>query len=229
MPFEIKMKAIATVHNDMKSKFGIPRQSGLVNELKSEIVFEKEYRNPDAFRGIQQYSHLWLIWYFSESHRDSWSPTVRPPKLGGNTRMGVFATRSPFRPNPVGMSCVKLEEVLQDEKRGTVLVVSGADIMDKTPVFDIKPYLPYCDCRTDAQNGFALSEKEGSLSVEFPERFLSMISPEKRDGVIELLSQDPRPAYQNDSGRVYVMPFSNVEIHFKVCENRLEVVDVTFI
>lgn len=221
-----EFKVIARIRNDFKTKFGIPRQSGLTAGLRSEIVFEKEYRNPDAFRGIEQYSHLWILWCFSESIKESWSPTVRPPRLGGNTRMGVFATRSPFRPNPLGMSCVKLERVIYDDKRGVVLSVSGADIMDNTPIFDIKPYLPYCDAVSEAENGFALSEKKGWLEVVFSEDMLSPIPEEKREGLCEILSQDPRPAYKKDGERIYVMPFGEFEISFRVDEGRLVVTGV---
>ncbi|MBE6837197.1 MAG: tRNA (N6-threonylcarbamoyladenosine(37)-N6)-methyltransferase TrmO [Ruminococcus sp.] len=223
---ELKIKPVAKIHNDFKTKFGIPRQSGLCEGVVSKIVFEKEYRNPDAFRGIEEYSHLWLVWYFSESDREGFTPTVRPPKLGGNTRMGVFATRSPFRPNPIGLSCVKLLKVEKDEKLGVVLYVSGADLMDGTEIFDVKPYLPYCDSKPDATNGFALAEPEGKLTVKYEEKLLEIIPEDKREGLLEILSQDPRPAYQQDGERVYVMPFSEFEIAFKVRENELKIVNV---
>ena len=223
---ELKVTSIAKIYNDFTTKFGIPRQSGLCDGVVSKIVFDKKYRNPDAFRGIEQYSHLWLVWYFSESHRDEFTPTVRPPKLGGNTRMGVFATRSPFRPNPLGLSCVRLLKVENDSKLGVVLYVSGADLMNGTEIFDIKPYLPYCDSKPDATNGFALSVPEGKLSVSCEKSLLELIPEEKRDGLFQVLSQDPRPAYQNDSERVYVVPFSDFEISFVVKGEVLEIVGV---
>lgn len=226
---EICLTVIARIYNDFTSKFGIPRQSGLSDKLISRIVFEKKYRNPDALRGIEQFSHLWLLWHFSENERDEWSPTVRPPKLGGNKRMGVFATRSPFRPNPVGMSCVKLERVVVTENQGIVLEVTGADIMNGTPIFDIKPYLPYCDSKPDAKNGFALSQKTGNLEVVFPKELIGKIPNEKREGLVCILSQDPRPAYKDEGERIYVMPFSDMEISFRVCENTLTVTDVIFV
>ncbi|MBQ7757297.1 MAG: tRNA (N6-threonylcarbamoyladenosine(37)-N6)-methyltransferase TrmO [Oscillospiraceae bacterium] len=223
---ELKIESIAKIHNDFTTKFGIPRQSGLCENVVSKIVFHKKYRNPDAFRGIEEYSHLWLLWYFSESDREGFTPTVRPPKLGGNTRMGVFATRSPFRPNPVGLSCVKLLKVEADERQGIVLYVSGADLMNGTEIFDIKPYLPYCDSKADAKNGFALATSEGRLVVKCEDSLLEKIPQEKRSGLFEVLSQDPRPAYQEDSERVYVMPFSDFEVAFKVSGDTLEIVEL---
>lgn len=210
------MKIIARIHNDFKEKFGIPRQSGLTGELKSRIVFEPEYRNPDALRGIEGYSHLWLIWQFSESVREDWSPTVRPPRLGGNKRMGVFATRSPFRPNPIGLSSVRLEAVEVTKSEGTVLVVSGADLLDGTPIYDIKPYIAYSDCHTDAVSGFADPVREYRLKVEFCKDLLSKVDVSKQKSLIEILEQDPRPSYQNDPDREYGMRFSDYEIFFKV-------------
>ncbi len=210
------MKIIARIHNDFKEKFGIPRQSGLTGELKSKIVFEPEYRNPDALRGIEGYSHLWLIWQFSESVREDWSPTVRPPRLGGNKRMGVFATRSPFRPNPIGLSSVRLEAVEVTKAEGTVLVVSGADLLDGTPIYDIKPYIAYSDCHTDAVSGFADPVREYRLKVEFCKDLLSKVDVSKQKSLIEILEQDPRPSYQNDPDREYGMRFSDYEIFFKV-------------
>jgi len=220
----VQFHVIAHIENDYKEKFGIPRQSGLVESLVSRIVFEPEYRNPDAFRGIDGYSYLWLLWHFSEADRGSgWSPTVRPPRLGGNTRVGVFATRSPFRPNSVGMSSVKLERFETDKTLGPVLYVSGADLMDGTPIFDIKPYLAYVDSHPEAKDGFALNQKEGSLFVEFPEELLSKVPVEKQEGLIELLSQDPRPQYQNDPERVYKMKFGAQEVWFQVEDKTLSV------
>ena len=220
----VEFRVIAHIENDYKEKFGIPRQSGLVESLVSKIVFEPEYRNPDAFREIEGYSHLWLLWHFSEADRgEEWSPTVRPPRLGGNTRVGVFATRSPFRPNSVGMSSVKLERFETDKNLGPVLYVSGADLLDGTPIFDIKPYLAYVDSHPEAKDGFALNQKEGTLTVDFPEELLAEVPVEKRQGLIELLSQDPRPQYQNDPERVYKMKFGAQEVWFKVEDDKLNV------
>lgn len=220
----VEFRVIAHIENDYKEKFGIPRQSGLVEALVSRIVFEPEYRNEDAFRGIEEYSHLWLLWHFSEADRgEEWSPTVRPPRLGGNTRVGVFATRSPFRPNSIGMSSVKLEKLEVDKKLGPVLYVTGADLLDGTPIFDVKPYLSYVDSHPGAKDGFALNQKEGTLSVEFPEELLAKVPEEKREGLIELLSQDPRPGYQNDPERVYKMRFGTQEVWFRVDGNELRV------
>ena len=213
----VEFRVIAHIENDYKEKFGIPRQSGLVESLTSRIVFEPEYRNPDAFRGIEGYSHLWLLWHFSEADRGTeWSPTVRPPRLGGNTRVGVFATRSPFRPNSVGMSSVKLERFEVDKTLGPVLYVSGADLLDGTPIFDVKPYLAYVDSHPEAKDGFALNTKDGTLKVDFPPEWLLKVPEEKRDGLIELLSQDPRPQYQNDPERIYKMKFGTQEVWFSV-------------
>lgn len=220
----VEFRVIAHIENDYKEKFGIPRQSGLVESLVSRIVFEPEYRNPDAFRGIEGYSHLWLLWHFSEADRgEEWSPTVRPPRLGGNTRVGVFATRSPFRPNSVGMSSVKLEKFEVDKNLGPVLYVSGADLLDGTPIFDVKPYLAYVDSHPEAKDGFALNQKEGPLFVGFPEELLAEVPAEKRQGLIELLSQDPRPQYQSDPERVYKMKFGAQEVWFKVEADKLTV------
>ena len=211
------MKIIAKIHNDFKEKFGIPRQSGLSGELLSRIVFEPEYRNPDALRGIDGYSHLWLIWQFSESIREDWSPTVRPPRLGGNKRVGVFATRSPFRPNPIGLSSVS---------EGTVLVVSGADLLDGTPIYDIKPYIAYSDCHENAISGFADPVREYALNVEFGKELLSKIEISKQKSLISILEQDPRPSYQNDPNREYGMRFASYEIFFKVDGDTLTITDV---
>lgn len=220
----VEFRVIAHIENDYKEKFGIPRQSGLVESLVSKIVFEPEYRNPDAFRGIEGYSHLWLLWHFSEADRGAeWSPTVRPPRLGGNTRVGVFATRSPFRPNSMGLSSVKLERFEVDKNLGPVLYVSGADLLDGTPIFDVKPYLAYVDSHPEAKDGFALNQKEGTLTVEISEEWLEKVPAEKREGLIELLAQDPRPQYQNDPERVYKMKFGAQEVWFQVVENALTV------
>ena len=213
----LELRVIAHIENDYKEKFGIPRQSGLVESLVSRIVFEPEYRNPEAFRGIEGYSHLWLLWYFSEADRgNDWSPTVRPPRLGGNTRVGVFATRSPYRPNPMGLSSVKLERLEVDLKLGPVLYVSGADLLDGTPIFDVKPYLAYVDSHPEAVDGFALNQKEGTLTVEIPQEWMKIIPPEKQAGLREVLAQDPRPQYQNDPERVYKMRFAEFEVWFQV-------------
>ena len=220
------MKIIAKIHNDFKEKFGIPRQSGLSGELLSRIVFEPEYRNPEALRGIEGYSHLWLIWQFSEAIRDTWSPTVRPPRLGGNKRVGVFATRSPYRPNPIGLSSVKLVRVEQTEREGLVLIVSGADMLDGTPIYDIKPYIAYSDCHTDAVSGFADPVREYALNVEFCKELLSKIDIYKQNSLLKILEQDPRPSYQNDPEREYGMRFSDYEIFFKVKNDTLIVTRV---
>jgi tRNA-Thr(GGU) m(6)t(6)A37 methyltransferase TsaA len=220
------MKIIAKIHNDFKEKFGIPRQSGLSGELTSRIVFEPEYRNPDALRGIDGYSHLWLIWQFSEAIREDWSPTVRPPRLGGNKRVGVFATRSPYRPNPIGLSSVRLEKIEVTESEGTVLIVSGADLLDGTPIYDVKPYIAYSDCHTDAVSGFADPVKEYALKVDFCKDLLSKVHISKQNSLIKILGQDPRPSYQNDPEREYGMRFADYEIFFKVDGDTLTVTRV---
>jgi tRNA-Thr(GGU) m(6)t(6)A37 methyltransferase TsaA len=221
-----EIKPIAYIRTDFSSKFGIPRQSGLVDELEATIVFEPEYRNPDALRGIEEYSHLWLIWQFSECADKPWSPTVRPPRLGGNKRMGVFATRSPYRPNPIGLSSVKLEAVEMSESEGCVLIVSGADLLSGTPIYDIKPYLAYTDSHPDAIGGFADPVKEYALNVRFCKELLSKIDISRQNSLIEILSQDPRPSYQNDPEREYGMVFSDYEIFFKVDGSELTVTRV---
>lgn len=212
----LSMTVVARIRSDFPTKFGIPRQSGLVEALKASVIFEPEYRNPDALRGLEGFSHLWLIWQFSEAVRDGWSPTVRPPRLGGNTRMGVFATRSPFRPNPIGLSCVRLERVEQHPALGPVLLVSGADLMDGTPILDLKPYLPYADCRPEASCGFAGPDGGKLLEVELPERLRALVPEEKRDALLGILARDPRPSYQQDPGRVYGMDFAGLNIRFSV-------------
>ncbi|MGM9580004.1 MAG: tRNA (N6-threonylcarbamoyladenosine(37)-N6)-methyltransferase TrmO [Anaerovibrio sp.] len=220
------MKIIARIRNDFPSKFGIPRQSGVVRELTGRIVFEPEYRNPDALRGIEGFDYLWLIWQFSEAVRDKWSPTVRPPILGGNTRMGVFATRSPFRPNAIGLSSVRLEGVELHTPEGPVLHVSGADLMDGTPIFDIKPYLAYVDSHPEAAQGFRGEGWKRQLQVEFADGLLARVPEEKRKGLLGVLTNDPRPTYHDDEARVYGMPFGSQEIKFRVAEDKLIVVDV---
>ena len=223
---DVSIQTIARMHSDFSTKFGIPRQSGLVEELQSTIVFEPEFRNNDALRGIEDYSHLWLIWQFSEAVRAGWSPTVRPPRLGGNVRMGVFATRSPFRPNNLALSCVKLLGVEQTAEFGTVLHVGGADLMDGTPIFDIKPYIPYADCHTEATGGFTTQADEYLLDVSFPAELLERLPKEKQAAVIGVLSHDPRPSYQKDADRIYGLSFAGCDIRFRVEEKMLTVVDV---
>ena len=220
------MKHIAIIHSDFPTKFGIPRQSGIVKSLQAKIIFEPEYRNIDAVRGLEGYSYIWLIWEFSGNIRDGWSPTVRPPRLGGNARMGVFATRSPFRPNPIGLSSVKLEGIDYDNELGPVLRVSGVDLMDGTPIYDIKPYLPYTDSHPEALGGFSDDTKDYELEVEFPDKLLSIIPEELREGLFGVLSQDPRPAYQNDSERIYGFEFGEYNIKFIVDGERLSVCQV---
>ena len=220
------MKVIARIQSAFPEKFGIPRQSGLVDDLQAQIVFEPEYRNPDAVRGLDEFSHLWLIWEFSAAKRDTWSPTVRPPRLGGNQRLGVFATRSPYRPNPVGLSCVKLERVELDPTLGPVIHVRGADLMDGTPIFDIKPYIPYADCHPDALGGFASDKPEKKLQVEIPEELCSVSSNEVMHALRGVLAQDPRPAYQNDPERVYGLSFAGMEVRFQVDGDKLTVREI---
>ena len=217
---------IARMHSDFDQKFGIPRQSGLVEELESLIVFEPEFRNPDALRGLEGFSHLWLIWEFSKARREDWSPTVRPPRLGGNQRLGVFATRAPYRPNPIGLSCVRLVGVEQHPEYGPVIRVAGADLLNGTPIYDIKPYLPYADCKPEAVGGFASAPKEATLTVHIPEEFAEKIPEGKRAAVAGVLAQDPRPSYQDDPERVYGMGFGGMEIKFKVDGDDLTVCGV---
>ena len=220
------IKVIAHIHTDFTTKFGIPRQSGIVEELEATIVFLPEYRNPSAFRGIDGFSHLWLIWEFSESRRDTWSATVHPPRLGGNRRMGVFATRAPFRPNPIGLSCVKFDRLEMHPELGPVLHVRGADLMDGTPIFDVKPYIPYADCQPDAVGGFSDPVKDYHLEVVFPEEWLSFIPESKRSALHTVLSQDPRPAYQNDPERIYGFEFAGFDVRFRVRDGVLTVCEI---
>ncbi len=219
------LRVIAHIHTDFPEKFGIPRQSGLVKELKAQIVFTEEFRDPSAIKGIEGFSHLWLLWDFSEVESDKWKPTVRPPRLGGNKRMGVFATRSPYRPNPIGLSCVKLEEIIET-KNGKVLVVSGADLMDGTPIFDIKPYLPFTDCVIEATGGFADEVYGEKLEVTIPEDLKGVLPSEKTDALISVLKEDPRPAYQDDPCREYGFDFASYSIKFKVKGEKLTVTDI---
>ena len=220
------MKYIAHIRSDFPTKFGIPRQAGLVEGLRAQVVFAPEFRNPEALRGIEGFSHLWLIWEFSQNRREDWSPTVRPPRLGGNVRMGVFATRSPFRPNPIGLSCVRLERVEWDTPQGPVLHVSGADLMDGTPIYDIKPYVPYTDSHPEAAEGFAPPDTGRLLRVDIPEELLSRVPGEDRAALEGVLAQDPRPAYQRDPKRVYGFCFAGLEVRFQVADGVLRVTDI---
>ena len=222
----VDINIIARMKSDFATKFGIPRQAGLVDTLRSTIVFEPEYRNDEALRGIEDYSHLWIIWQFSEAVRKDWSPTVRPPRLGGNTRMGVFATRSPFRPNNLGLSCVKLLGVEHTKEFGTVLHVGGADLMDGTPIFDIKPYIPYADAHPEAVGGFTDSADQFLLEVNFPADLLQRLPTDKQQAAIDVLSHDPRPSYQKDPDRIYGLNFGGFDIRFKVENNNLTVTEV---
>lgn len=215
------MEKIAKIETDFPAKFGIPRQSGMVEQLPGRIIFEKKYRNPDAVRGLEGFSHLWILWEFSQAIRKEWSATVRPPRLGGNTRLGVFATRSPFRPNPIGLSCVKLERVELEDGLGPVLYVSGIDMMNQTPIYDIKPYLPQADSHPEATGGFTDATRTYCLQVEIPPDLLCQIPPERRGVLREVLAQDPRPSYQHNPRRVYGMEFAGLEVKFTVNGNRL--------
>ena len=221
------MKVIAHIHTDFPTKFGIPRQSGIIASLQGRIVFEPEYRVAEAVRGLEAFSYIWILWEFSKAVRDTWSPTVRPPRLGGNVRKGVFATRSPFRPNPIGLSSVRLEKVDIDPKLGPVLYVSGIDLMDGTPIYDIKPYIAYTDSHPDAVSGFASTPTEYLLEVDFPEALLQKVAESQRESLIEVLAHDPRPQYQNDPERVYGMEFGGMEVKFKVDGELLTVVEVS--
>ena len=225
----MELKIIARIHTDFKTKFGVPRQSGLVNELTGRIVFEPEYRNADALRGLEGFSHIWLLWDFSEAHREGegWSPTVRPPRLGGNKRMGVWATRSPFRPNHIGLSSVRLINISPNTPEGPVLEVSGADLMDGTPIYDIKPYLPFTDSHPEATGGFAQEQNEAiePLQVQLPESLEQSLSIEKLNALKGVLAADPRPHYQNDPDRIYAMEFADMEIKFRVIGHTLIVLN----
>ena len=223
---QIPMKVIANIHSDFPTKFGIPRQSGLVEELTAQIVFSPEYRVPEAVRGLEEFSHIWLVWQFSGAVREDWSPTVRPPRLGGNTRMGVFSTRSPFRPNAIGLSCVRLLKVEPSTPQGPVLTVAGADLMDGTPILDIKPYIPYADCKPEAPGGFTDRAGDFLLHVEFPPALQERVPENRREALIGVLSHDPRPSYQRNPERVYGMEFAGVNVRFRVAEDILTVLDV---
>ncbi len=222
----MNIEPIAKIYTDFKTKFGIPRQSRRVNELYGKIVFEKEFRNDECIRGIEQFSHLWLIWEFSENTDKKWSNTVRPPRLGGNKRVGVFATRSPFRPNSLGLSCVELIRVENIANEGKVLIVSGADIMNGTPIYDIKPYIPYSDCIENANGGFSSDMKDYKLDVIIPSELESIVAKDKINALKSVLSDDPRPSYQDDEERVYGFFFADYEIKFKVSKNTLMVIDI---
>lgn len=223
------LNVIAHMESAFPTKFGIPRQSGLVDELRSRIVFTPEYRVKEAVRGLEGFSHLWIIWQFSAAVRDGWSPTVRPPRLGGNTRMGVFATRSPFRPNELGLSCVKILSVEPNTPDGPVITVAGGDLMDGTPIFDIKPYIPYADCHVDATGGFTDSADDFLLEVDFPAPLLAQVPERHRDALIAVLRHDPRPSYQNAPERVYGMEFGGMNVRFQVREHRLYVLDISHV
>ena len=220
------MKIIAHIHTDFPDKFGIPRQSGLVESLHGTIIFEPEYRNPEILRRLEEFSHIWLLWKFSKSKKEHWSATVKPPRLGGKKRVGVFATRSPFRPNDIGLSCVKLEKIELDEKVGPIILVSGVDLLDMTPIYDIKPYIPFTDCKPEASEGYTRETKMHELEVIFPQNLLERYPPEKREAVIGILAQDPRPTYVQDPNRIYGVAFAGFDIKFQVDKNRLTVCDV---
>ncbi len=222
----LELKPIGWVKSDFTEKFGIPRQSGLVEELRAQVIFAPEYRVREAFRGLEGFSHIWLLWEFSESRREGWSPTVRPPRLGGNRRMGVFATRSPFRPNPVGLSCVKLERIELDSPEGPTLHVLGADLLDGTPIFDVKPYVPMTDCRSQAVGGFSDDHREDRLEVELPQTLAEKVPADKLPALLGVLAGDPRPSYQDDPLRVYGMSFAGMEVKFTVAGNVLTVTSV---
>ena len=220
------LRVIARIHSDFQEKFGIPRQSGLVEELQARVVFEPPYRNPDALRGLEEFSHIWLIWQFSRTAREGFSPTVRPPRVGGTQRVGVFATRSPFRPNPIGLSLVRLVEIGQDRETGPVLLVAGADLLDGTPIYDIKPYLPYADCRPEAGGGFTGRTPRQIVEVVCPPKLLERAPPEKRRALLGVLAQDPRPSYQEDPERVYGMAFAGLNVKFSVSRGQLTVLEI---
>lgn len=224
---ELTIRPIARIRSDFLEKFTIPRQSGLVRSLRAEVVFEQEYRDMSAVRGLEEFSHLWLIWGFSAVKETRWSPTVRPPRLGGNRRMGVFATRSPFRPNRLGLSCLELLEVRQDRLLGPVLTVGGGDLLDGTPIYDIKPYLPYADCRPEALGGFASCPQGSALQVDIPQKLLERVPPEKREALLGVLAQDPRPSYQSDPERIYGAAFGGLEVRFRVSGEVLTVLEVS--
>ncbi len=221
-----ELEIIAHIHTDFPEKFGIPRQSGLVPELAGKIIFQEKYRREEAFRGLEEFSHIWMLWQFSKALRQDWTPSVRPPKLGGNARKGVFATRSPFRPNGIGLSCVKLDAITHEKENGPVLYVSGIDMMDGTPIYDIKPYLPYADSRPNASCGFADCEDQDSLTVSIPSSCAENIPGKRLSALTQLLAQDPRPAYQTDASRIYGLSYAGYEVKFRVEENTLYVMSI---
>ncbi len=227
MKQKLTIQTIGHIENDFTSKFGVPRQSGIVDSLPSVIVLEPEFRNPDVYRGLEGYSHLWLLWQFSKAEKEGWSATVRPPKLGGNTRIGVFASRSPFRPNPIGLSSVKISRLELSSPRGPLLYVTGADLMNGTPILDIKPYLPYADAHPEALGGYGVKPDSAILQVDFPPELLAKIPEHLRRGICDLLAQDPRPGYQSDPERVYGLPFAGMDIRFTVKDHCLTVVDLS--
>lgn len=221
-----EINIIGHIYNDYKEKFGIPRQSGLTKSVISKIIFEKEFSNKEYFKGLEEFTHIWLLWQFSETVNKDITPTVRPPKLGGNERMGVFATRSPFRPNHIGLSSVKIERIDFENECGTIIFVSGADLMNGTPIIDIKPYLPYTDIHENASNGFALENTSGTLKIKCSDELLSKLPPNIADGLFETLAHDPRPSYQNDEKRIYGMNYGNMQIKFNVIDNELTIIDI---
>lgn len=221
----MQIEPIAYIKTNFKEKFGIPRQSGIIEEITGEIVFEKQFRHPDAIKGIEKYSHLWLIFDFSENHRDTFSPTVRPPRLGGNKRVGVFATRSPFRPNNLGLSCVKLEGIKNDEKLGNVLIVSGVDLLDNTPIYDIKPYIPYCDCKCDAKGSFSDDFKDYKIEVFYDENVFLGIDEQEKTQIIKIIEQDPKPAYKQEQ-KQYKFLYSDYEINVEIDKNEANIINV---
>jgi len=220
------MEIIARIYNDFAEKFGVPRQSGIVTAVQSQIVFEPEYRNVDAVRGLEGFSHLWLLWSFSQNRHNEWSPTVRPPRLGGNERIGVFATRSPYRPNAIGLSCVKIESIDLRCPHAPIIIVSGADLVNNTPIFDIKPYVPYADCIPEATGGFTDSVPRKQLKVQFADGVAAAVPAEKMQSLIEVLATDPRPAYHNDANRIYGMSFANLNVSFRVNNATVEIIAV---
>ena len=220
---EWTLRPIARIQSDFSEKFGIPRQSGLVEALRARVVFAPEYRVREAFRGLEGFTHIWLVWAFSQNVEAGWSPTVRPPRLGGNVRMGVFATRSPFRPNPIGLSCVELLAIDYDAPDGPALVVGGADLLDGTPIFDVKPYVPHADCRPQARGGFADAHREDRLAVDFPPQLEALVPPDKREALRGVLAGDPRPSYQHDPQRLYGLGFAGLQVRFTVEDGVLHV------
>lgn len=220
------MKPIGKIYTDFPSKFGVPRQSGLCQNLKGRIVFDSQYRREEAFRGLEDFSHIWILWQFSENVREEWTPTVRPPRLGGNKRVGVFATRSSFRPNNIGLSCVRLDKISYEEADSPVLLVSGVDMMNETPVFDVKPYVPVTDCRNEATDGFTAQTKDYYVEVDFPAELMELLPEDKREGAVEMLSHDPRPSYIDDVNRIFGVEFAGYNIRFKVAGSVLTVVEI---